>query len=105
MFWQCPTTAILDIFLFQKNWPLTDEELSKLAVEIPTNTLENIAMTHLGIEREAVNNLRTRHRENIEAVNIDLLIMWRHINPETATREVILAFCSPDAFHAWSSVI
>ncbi len=84
----CFWLAILLHFHSQKNWPLTDEVLCKLAIRIPSSTLENIAITHLGIGVNVIKNLTKRYRDNIEAANRDLLIMWRNMNPETATREV-----------------
>ncbi len=51
------------------HWKLTDELISKLAEAIPEEKLESIATRYLEIETPSIQNLKTKHRENVEAVS------------------------------------
>ncbi len=55
---------------------LTESMAAQLGAVIRTDALEQTALIYLGFRSSVISNLRTKHRENIQAVNRDVLKMW-----------------------------
>ena len=69
---------------------LTESQIAHLAQAIYSNNMESIALAHLGEKSETIKNLKTQHRDNIEAFNRDLIRNWMYRNPGNDQKEVRL---------------
>ncbi len=67
--------------------PLGEPELVEFAEFITPENQERIAVM-LGSNLDKVEMLRCKHRENVTAVSVDLLIDWMRCNPQPTNRLV-----------------
>ncbi len=67
--------------------PLAEPELAEFAEFIIPENQERIAVM-LGSNLDKVEMLRSKHRENVTGVSIDLLIDWMRCNPQPTNRLV-----------------
>ena len=68
---------------------LTDAHIVRLAACISTRDLESVAVGYLDIGAETIKSLRDQHRENLEALNRDILQKWAYKNPGSHQVKVI----------------
>ena len=61
-----------------RDFRLTAALMSRLAEAIPLEKLESIATRYLGIETAAIDNLKMKHRTNVEAISRAILEQWRN---------------------------
>ena len=59
---------------------LTDQEIEELSKNIVAIHLESIAISHLGISSEIVENFKLAKQGDLIAFNRDLLVLWRNKN-------------------------
>ncbi len=62
---------------------LTDRHIAELAEEDVTSAenMETIALKYLGHKQTLIDSLKTKHRENQQAVKRDILTKWKCKNP------------------------
>ena len=68
---------------------LTDAHIARLASSISTRDLESVAIGYLDTGAETIKSLRDQHRENLEALNRDILQKWAYKNPGSHQVKVI----------------
>ena len=60
---------------------VTDAHIASLAAVIATKHMESIAEKYLGIDWEAIENLKAEHRGDTEAINRSIIRKWAFKNP------------------------
>ena len=63
------------------NWTLEEAEIVSLAHDIAVKNMEPIALKYFGVSSETLANLKTAHREDIEAFNRAIIREWAYRNP------------------------
>lgn len=68
---------------------LTTVQIALLATEIDNSNMNSIAQRYLGFRPEKLRNLHRKHREDVEAINRDILTMWKYQNHGANQKQVI----------------
>ena len=60
---------------------LSNYAIEELSEKISVKEMISIAIKYFGVDFEVIDNLKTKHREDITWISRDLLLSWRRHNP------------------------
>ena len=60
---------------------LSDLAIEKLSEKIAVKEMISVAVKYFGVDYEEIDNLKTKHRDDITWISRDLLRGWRRSNP------------------------
>ena len=60
---------------------LSNRAIEELSLKIAVKDMISIAVLYFGVDYDEIDNLKTKHREDIKWISRDLLRAWRRSNP------------------------
>ena len=60
---------------------LSNHAIEELSEKISGKDMISIAIKYFGVDYDTIDNLKTKHREDITWISRDLLVSWRRSNP------------------------
>ena len=60
---------------------LSNRAIEELSEKISVKDMISIGIKYFGVDYDTIENLKTKHREDITWISRDLLVSWRRSNP------------------------
>ena len=60
---------------------LSNRAIEELADKISVKDMISIGIKYFGVDYDTVENLKTKHKQDITWISRDLLVSWRRSNP------------------------
>ena len=72
------------------DYRLSNRAIEELSEKISVKDMISIAIKYFGVDYDTIDNLKTKHREDITWISRDLLVSWRRSNPSDNQVQVSL---------------
>ena len=70
---------------------LTDLDIVRLAATLSLSAMKSIAIEYMGFNMEHIINIQDRHRDNVVALNRDIIRTWRNRNSSAHAKQVCIS--------------
>ena len=77
---------------------LSNRVIEELSEKISVKEMISMAIKYFGVDYDEIDNLKTKHREDVKWINRDLLRAWRRSNPSNDQVQVCDFFFNATKF-------
>ena len=72
------------------DYRLSNRAIEELSEKISVKDMISVAIKYFGVDYDTIDNLKTKHREDITWISRDLLVSWRRSQPSDNQVQVSL---------------